>query len=98
EEGLRLLRLDAAPGHHPRQELRQAVPLRDHERARLAARIEAVAPYSPGRGFLHAEEGVLLNLWQRQRRHEPEPHTGHAVRESEAFKGSATPEASGYLA
>ena len=60
EEALDLVGLDAAPGEHARQQLRQAVPLRDRQRARGAALVEPVAPGAAADGALDAEEERAL--------------------------------------
>ncbi len=67
EIGRNLVRLDAAPGQHPRQQLGHAVALRDRQRARLSPLVQAVAPCSTGRGLLHAEKRSrqCIGEWQR---------------------------------
>ena len=52
--------LDAPAGQHPRQQVRQAVALRDRQRPRRAALVEPVAPGAAGRGLLDAEEMAAL--------------------------------------
>ena len=52
EIGRDLVRLDAAPGEHARQQFRHAGALRDGERARLSALVQTIAPRAPGRRFL----------------------------------------------
>ena len=52
--------LDAAAGQHPRQQVRQVVPLRDRQRPRRAALVQPVAPGAAGRGPLDAQKVAAL--------------------------------------
>jgi hypothetical protein len=56
EIGRNLVRLDAAPGQHTRQQFRHAVPLGNRQRARSPPLIQPIAPGASGRGFLHAKK------------------------------------------
>ncbi len=50
------VRLDVAPGEHARQQLGHAMPLRDRERPRCAALVEAVTPGPAAHRMPHVEE------------------------------------------
>ena len=73
EIGRNLIGLDAAARQNARQQFRHAGALRDGERTRLSALVQAVAPRASGRRFLHAEEiplgGVRRRCRQCRHRH-----------------------------